>query len=94
MAPIIRIFEAQDYAGQIVTVRGWLQRLTGKGKINFLRVRDGSGMFQAVAFRPNLGDEKFSLVTGLTTESSVILTGEIRVDPRAPGVPGGFHLLF
>ena len=92
MAPIIRIFEAQDYAGQIVTVRGWLQRLTGKGKINFLRVRDGSGMFQAVAFRPNLGDEKFSLVTGLTTESSVILTGEIRVDPRAPGVPGGFEM--
>ena len=92
MAPIIRISDAQDYAGQIVTVRGWLQRLTGKGKINFLRVRDGSGIFQAVAFRPNLGDEKFDLVTGLTTESSVILTGEIRVDPRAPGVPGGVEM--
>jgi asparaginyl-tRNA synthetase len=92
VAPIIRISDAQDYAGQIVTVRGWLQRLTGKGKINFLRVRDGSGIFQAVAFRPNLGDEKFNLVTGLTTESSVILTGEIRVDPRAPGVPGGVEM--
>ena len=92
MAPIIRISDAQDYAGQIVTVRGWLQRLTGKGKINFLRVRDGSGIFQAVAFRPNLGDEKFNVVTGLTTESSVILTGEIRVDPRAPGVPGGVEM--
>lgn len=92
MAPIIRISDAQDYAGQIVTVRGWLQRLTGKGKINFLRVRDGSGIFQAVAFRPNLGDEKFNLVTGLTTESSVILTGEIKADPRAPGVPGGVEM--
>jgi asparaginyl-tRNA synthetase len=92
VAPIIRISDAQDYAGQIVIVRGWLQRLTGKGKINFLRVRDGSGIFQAVAFRPNLGDEKFNLVTGLTTESSVILTGEIRVDPRAPGVPGGVEM--
>ncbi len=92
MAPIIRISDAKDYAGQIVTVRGWLQRLTGKGKINFLRVRDGSGIFQAVAFRPNLGDEKFELVTTLTTESSIILTGEIKVDPRAPGVPGGVEM--
>ncbi len=90
--PIIRIADAHDYVGQIVTVRGWLQRLTGKGKLNFLRLRDGSGIFQAVAFRPALGDEKFELVGRLTTESSVVLTGEIKADPRAPGVPGGYEM--
>ncbi len=92
MPPIIRIADAHDYVGQIVTVRGWLQRLTGKGKLNFLRLRDGSGMFQAVAFRPNLGDEKFDLVSRLTTESSIIVTGEIKGDPRAPGLPGGYEM--
>jgi asparaginyl-tRNA synthetase len=92
VAPIIRIRDAKDYVGQVVTVRGWLQRLTGKGKLNFLRVRDGSGIFQAVAFRPTLGEEKFTLVNRLTTESSIILTGTIRADPRAPGVPGGYEM--
>ena len=92
MTPIIRISEAKDYVGQVATVRGWIKRRTGKGKINFLRVRDGSGIFQAVAFRPNLGDEKFALVRSLTTESSVILTGLIKADGRAPGVPGGYEM--
>ena len=92
MTPIIRIIEAKDYVGQVVTVRGWIKRRTGKGKINFLRVRDGSGIFQAVAFRPNIGDEKFAQVRSLTTESSVILTGLIKADERAPGVPGGYEM--
>ena len=92
MTPIIRIIEAKDHIGQVVTVRGWIKRRTGKGKINFLRVRDGSGIFQAIAFRPNIGDEKFALVRGLTTESSVILTGLIKADERAPGVPGGYEM--
>jgi len=90
--PIIRIADAENHVDEIVTVRGWLKRRTGKGKINFLRVRDGSGSFQAVAFRPNLGDEKFALVASLTTESSILLTGLIRADERAPGVPGGYEM--
>ena len=92
MPPIIQISDAKNHVGQIVTVRGWVKRRTGKGKINFLRVRDGSGIFQAVAFRPNLGDEKFAEVKKLTTESSVILTGVIKADQRAPGVPGGYEM--
>ncbi len=92
MNPVIRIRDAKDYVGQTVQVRGWLQRRTGKGKINFLRVRDGSGIFQAVAFRPSLGDELFQRVKSLTTESSIVLTGVIKADERAPGVPGGYEM--
>jgi len=90
--PIIRIADASQHVGEIVTVRGWLKRRTGKGKINFLRLRDGSGSFQAVAFLPTLGDELFDQVKSLTTESSLLLTGEIRADERAPGVPGGYEM--
>ncbi|NOX63396.1 MAG: asparagine--tRNA ligase [Chloroflexi bacterium] len=92
MPPIIRIADAKDYVGETVTVRGWVKRRTGKGKLAFLRIRDGSGIFQAVAFRPNLGDETFAKVKSLTTESSVILTGQIKADERAPGVPGGYEM--
>ena len=92
MPPIIRIADAKDHVGETVTVRGWVKRRTGKGKLAFLRIRDGSGIFQAVAFRPNLGDETFAKVKSLTTESSVILTGVIKADERAPGVPGGYEM--
>lgn len=92
MTPLIRICDVKEYIGETVQVRGWLQRRTGKGKINFLRVRDGSGSFQAVAFRPTLGDDLFAQVKSLTTESSLLLTGVIKADERAPGIPGGYEM--
>ena len=55
-------------------------------------MREGTGIIQAVAFRPELGDELFEMSKGLGQESSVIVTGKVRTDPRAPGVPGGFEL--
>ena len=69
-----------------------MHRRTGKGKLYFLRVRDGSGIFQAVAFRPTLGEERFEQVKRLTTESSIVLTGTIKADERAPGLPGGYEM--
>ena len=43
MAPIIRIENIADYVGQQVTIQGWLYNSTRKGKLMFLRLRDGSG---------------------------------------------------
>jgi asparaginyl-tRNA synthetase len=75
-----------------VTLKGWLYLRTGKGKLQFLRLRDGSGIVQCVAFRPDLGDELFETIKRLGQESSLILTGKVRADERAPGVPGGFEV--
>ena len=52
MAPHISIEKIGDYVGQQVTIKGWLYNSTHKGKLMFLRLRDGSGMTQGVAFRP------------------------------------------
>ena len=92
MAKIIRIQEVAGYSGQEVTVQGWLQLKTGKGKLQFLRVRDGSGVIQAVAFRGNLSDEAFEAAKRLPQESSLIVSGLVRAEERAPGIPGGFEL--
>ena len=92
MATEIRIEHIAQYDGQEVTIKGWIYATTGKGKLQFLRLRDGTGIIQAVAFRPELGDELFEMIKGLGQESSVIVTGKVRTDPRAPGVPGGFEL--
>lgn len=92
MAATIQIRDIAQYVGQEVTLRGWVYSTTGKGKLQFIRLRDGSGQVQCVAFRPELGDELFEQIKHLTQESSLIVTGEVRQDERAPGFPGGYEL--
>ncbi|GIV84316.1 MAG: asparagine--tRNA ligase [Candidatus Roseilinea sp.] len=91
-APIVSIAALSQYVGQVVTLRGWLYNKTGKGKLAFLQVRDGTGICQCVVFRPNVGDETFAIADKLPQESSLIVTGAVRADARAPGVPGGYEL--
>ncbi len=92
MATTITIQDIADYEGQEVTLKGWLYLNTGKGKLQFLRLRDGAGIVQCVAFRPEIGDETFEALKRLGQESSLILTGTVRKDERAPGLPGGYEV--
>jgi asparaginyl-tRNA synthetase len=92
MAPHISIENIADYVGQQVTIKGWLYNSTHKGKLMFLRLRDGSGMTQGVAFRPEVGDELFETLKALGQESSLIITGIVKENNRAPGVPGGYEI--
>jgi asparaginyl-tRNA synthetase len=92
LAEIARIESIAAYDGQEVTIQGWLQLKTGKGKIQFLRVRDGTGVIQAVVFRGNVSPEAFEAAKRLPLESSLVITGLVRGEPRAPGIPGGFEL--
>jgi aspartyl/asparaginyl-tRNA synthetase len=45
---IIRLENIAQYVGQTVTIQGWLYDKTDKGKLQFLQVRDGTGIAQAV----------------------------------------------
>lgn len=92
MPPIVAIRSLKDHVGEAVTIQGWLYHKTGKGKLQFLQVRDGTGVCQAVIFRDNVSEDDFEIGKLLTQESSVILTGKVRAEPRAPGVPGGFEI--
>ena len=92
MAEIIRIKDIARYVGREVSVRGWVYNRTGKGRLQFILLRDGSGQAQCVAFKREMSPEAFEIARGLTQESSVIITGEVRADERAPGIPGGFEV--
>jgi asparaginyl-tRNA synthetase len=92
MPPIIPVEEIANYNGQEVTVKGWVYNRTDKGKLVFLLVRDGSGFVQCVAFKGDLSEDVFDQLTRLPQESSVIVTGAVREDKRAPGIPGGFEV--
>ena len=83
--PIIYIDQVAQAVGQEVTIRGWLRHRRSSGKIHFLLVRDGTGDLQAIVSRAAVGEEQFAQSATLTQESSLILTGRLRADPRAPG---------
>lgn len=74
-----------QFVGDTVTIKGWLQRRTDKGRLQFLLVRDGTGMVQCVVFKKNVPPEAFEATRRLTQESSLIVRGTVREEPRAPG---------
>jgi len=73
------------HVGSEATVRGWLHNKRSSGKLRFLIVRDGTGYLQCVVFRKSVSGETFETAGHLTHESSLIVTGTIRADERAPG---------
>ena len=92
MLPEIRVEQIADYDGQEVILKGWVYNRTHKGKLVFLLIRDGSGFIQCVAFKNDLEPELFDEITRLPQESSVVVSGIVRSDPRAPGIPGGYEI--
>src|ERR1035438_5296868 len=81
----ITIAEAHRHEGDTVEIPGWLYNLRKSGKIVFPLLRDGTGLMQAVAVKSALPEPVFEEIKNLTQESSIILTGKIRKDQRAPG---------
>jgi asparaginyl-tRNA synthetase len=86
--PIINIDRAGEFAGQSVTIRGWLYNLRESGKLIFPIFRDGTGVMQGVVSQKEHA-AAYDALKGLTQESSVIVTGTINAEPRAPG---GFEI--
>jgi asparaginyl-tRNA synthetase len=62
------------------------------GKLQFLRLRDGTGVIQAVLFQGNVDLDTFEAAKRMPLESSLIVSGTLRADSRAPGIPGGYEL--
>jgi asparaginyl-tRNA synthetase len=92
LTDIIAIQNIAEHVGQEVRVQGWLYNKTGKGKLHFLQVRDGTGIVQAVLFKSNVPEEVFEAGKRLTQESSVIVRGVVKENERAPGIPGGYEI--
>ena len=88
----ITVDQLAQYEGQEVTLRGWVYNRTGKGKLQFIKLRDGTGIAQCVVFRPDVGDDAFELAKSLNQEASITLIGTVRKDERAPGYPGGYEV--
>jgi len=79
-----RIDALPGKAGHTVTLEGWLYNRRSSGKIEFLQVRDGSGLVQCVAVKSELPEDVFASCASVTQESAIRVTGIVRDDKRAP----------
>jgi asparaginyl-tRNA synthetase len=89
---LIRVDQISQFIGKEIQLQGWVYNRTDKGKLSFLLVRDGSGFIQCVAFKGDLDEKLYDQIIRLPQESSVIITGTVREDKRAPGIPGGYEV--
>ncbi|HXF48317.1 MAG TPA: asparagine--tRNA ligase [Verrucomicrobiae bacterium] len=85
MPPRAYISDLVKFVGSEVEVAGWLYNKRSSGKIHFLLIRDGTGLAQGVLVKAEVPEEIFKLGEKITQESSLVATGKVRADSRAPG---------
>jgi len=82
--PVVTIDELSRHEGSEVTLRGWLYNLRESGKLLFPILRDGTGVVQGVVSQKE-NPAAFETLRGLTQESSLVVSGRVQSEPRAPG---------
>ena len=83
--PTVEVRELSAHVGEEVTVSGWVGATRVHGKVAFLDVRDGTGVVQGVVVKKQVPASVWEAHGTLTQESSVVVTGTVRSEPRAPG---------
>src|SRR5205807_1698713 len=76
------IAELADHVSERVTIRGWVNALRDQKRMQFLIVRDETGLAQAVLDKREPSSELNEAVSALTAESAVTVTGTVVADER------------
>ncbi|MBU0459214.1 MAG: asparagine--tRNA ligase [Nanoarchaeota archaeon] len=79
----ISIQEAIEKNSGKVSIRGWVHRERGSNKMKFIVLRDSSNIIQCVLKKENF-TKQWNEIDKLQVESSIMLTGTIKEDKRAP----------
>ncbi|REK00999.1 MAG: asparagine--tRNA ligase [Acidobacteria bacterium] len=83
--PSIYIARLADHVGELVELRGWVDKRRSSGKIGFLELRDGSpDTVQGVVSRKEVDESSWEAMQAATQESTVRLVGRVVEDARAP----------
>ncbi len=76
------IAELREMVGQAARVRGWVQAIRDQKSIQFVIVRDETGLAQVALAKQEPPSELNELVSSLTVESAVTITGTVVADER------------
>ena len=68
--------------GEQVRIRGWVQALRDQKRVQFIVMRDESGLAQVVLSKDDPPGELNELVSSLTAESAITVTGTVAADER------------
>ena len=71
-----------EHVGERATVRGWVHALRDQKSVQFVIVRDETGLAQAVLPKAEPPGELNEAVSALTVESAVTITGSVVADER------------
>lgn len=71
--------------GKEVTLRGWIHRHRVSGNMAFAVLRDSTGVLQCTIKKDKVDEKSWKNAEGVYIESSVIVSGKIKKDERAPG---------
>lgn len=83
--PLAYVENVGAHEGNEVTLRGWVYNKRSSGKLQFILLRDGTGVIQCVAFKGNFTAGQFEALDRVTQESSLEMQGKVRKDARSPG---------
>ena len=78
------IADIAGFENKEIQIAGWMYNLRSKGKIHFLQLRDGTGRIQGVAVQGECDPSSFETIGNLKMEASVLVSGRVRKDERAP----------
>ncbi|MFN2577258.1 MAG: asparagine--tRNA ligase [Pyrinomonadaceae bacterium] len=81
----VYIKDLSKHVGEEVTLKGWLYNMRSSGKLLFPQLRDGTGIVQGVVAKNAVTPEIWEALKALGQESSLIVSGGVREDARAPG---------
>jgi aspartyl-tRNA synthetase len=79
--PRTLVRDLSRHLGQTVTVCGWINALRLQRAIQFVIVRDASGLVQVTHKRDGDGDEIEQVIESLSEESAVTVTGKVVANP-------------
>jgi aspartyl-tRNA synthetase len=79
--PRTLVRDLRKHLGQTVTVSGWVNALRLQRMMQFVILRDPTGMMQITHKRGGEGDELEALIESLTSNSAVRITGKVTGNP-------------
>src|SRR3984957_9606191 len=80
--PRTLIAELPSNVGETVRRRGWVNAVRDQKRMQFVILRDETGLAQAILEKPAPPSEHNARISELTDESAVTLTGEVVADER------------
>lgn len=79
------IDQLKDFEGQEVAVKGWLYNKRASKGLDFLILRDGTGLVQCVVNEEEVDESSWHAAENASQESSFVVVGTVRADERQVG---------